>query len=58
MLDAYIIERIRRQREDRREGDFVPLRIEVPQPPLPVPDREKDEEDKPDRGSIIIDFRI
>ena len=59
MLDAYIIERIRRQREERREGDFVPLRIEVPTPPLPSHDREKDtEEERPERGSVVIDFRV
>ena len=58
MLDAYIIERIRRQREERREGDFVPLRIEVPQPPTPEPARDEDEDEKPDRGSIIIDFMV
>ena len=58
MLDAYIIERIRRQREERRDGDFVPLRIEVPTPPLPSHDREKDEEDRPERGSVVIDFKV
>ena len=58
MLDAYIIERIRRQREERRDGDFVPLRIEVPTPPLQGPEREKDEEEKPERGSVVIDFRV
>lgn len=59
MLDAYIIERIRRQREERRDGDFVPLRIEVPTPPaLPTQDQEKEDEERPERGSVVIDFRV
>ena len=58
MLDAYIIERIRRQREERRDGDQVPLRIEVPQEQVPTPDRDRDEEDRPNRGTVIIDFQF
>jgi hypothetical protein len=60
MLDAYIIERIRRERErERNDGAFVPLHIEPPReerPPLPDErdDRPKDEE----RGSVIIDFSL
>jgi len=56
MLDAYIIKRIREQREERRDGGYVPLRIEVPKEPPPRPDQERDQEDEPDRGSVIIDF--
>lgn len=60
MLDAYIIEKIREER-DRRESGLHPLRIEVPRPPPPswneAEDRaEKDE--RPDRGVVIIDFNI
>lgn len=55
MLDAFIIDKIRQKREERREGDFVPARIEVP--PEPVRRRDDDErDDEPDRGSVIIDF--
>lgn len=55
MLDAYIIERIRREREaERSEGAFIPLRIEPPRPPPPRPvPREEN-----DRGSTIIDFNL
>jgi hypothetical protein len=68
MLDAYIINRIRRERE--REGAQVPLRIEVPLPPAPPPtspgrprsgswdDRPEEGGGYPDRGSVHIDFRL
>lgn len=60
MLDAYIIERIRRERDaERNEGAFVPLRIEVPRPerdPPPIGPEEKGPNDE--RGSIIIDFNL
>ena len=59
MLDAYIIERIRREREreSERDGALVPLRIEVPEVPddLPPPVAKKNDED---RGSVIIDFNL
>lgn len=58
MLDAYIIERIRRQREERREGDQLPLRIEVPQERDRAPDHDKDEEEHPNRGTVIVDFQF
>ncbi|MCB9759193.1 MAG: hypothetical protein H6739_05095 [Alphaproteobacteria bacterium] len=63
MLDAYIIERIRQER-DRRESGLRPLRIEVPRQ---QGDRARWGEDdagasrddqKPDRGVAIIDFNI
>jgi hypothetical protein len=59
MLDAYIIDRIRRERrqeQEKRDGAFVPLHIEVPRddrPPEDPPDR-----DDPDRGTTTIDFRL
>lgn len=59
MLDAFIIERIRRERErekERRENGFVPLRIEPPptQRDAPITRDEAPEE----RGSVVIDFSI
>ncbi len=57
MLDAYIIDRIRRERElEQREGAFIPLHIEVPQPPPLQPAEEVERE--PERGAIIIDFLV
>ena len=58
MLDAYIIEKIKRD-QDRQEYDRIPLHIE------PVPGhrrrdergREDRERERPsDRGVVIIDF--
>ncbi|MCA9572942.1 MAG: hypothetical protein KC656_34130 [Myxococcales bacterium] len=58
MLDAYIIDRIQkeRSREQQRDGAFIPLHIEVPreerEPDLPPREEEQD------RGSTQIDFRL
>lgn len=56
MLDAYIIEKIKREQE-RQESERIPLQIE------PVPhhrdrnDSRRDDRDRrPDRGVVIIDF--
>lgn len=58
MLDAYIIDRIQRERErEREDGAFVPLRIDVPQPQLPT-EREEIEEEESPRGSVVIDFHV
>lgn len=59
MLDAFIIERIRRERErekDRRENGFVPLRIEAPPVPSDAPIAR--DEAPQERGSVVIDFSI
>ncbi len=59
MLDAYIIERIKRERaeHDRQEGSLIPLRIERDQPR--PDDRHREPEPKKDeRGSIIVDFQV
>ena len=59
MLDAYIIDRIQREREDkdRREGSQIPLYIEEMPHSENSPERES-EPDVPDRGSLKIDFRM
>lgn len=60
MLDAFIIEKIREERE-RRESGLQPLRIEVPRPPPGWADRDEPErkpDDPGDRGVVIIDFNI
>jgi hypothetical protein len=63
MLDAYIIERIRRERErEPVQSPFTPLRIEVPREHPPEAEeespRERDDDSREDRGSVIIDFSI
>lgn len=59
MLDSYIIDRIRKEREkERRQTSYIPLRIdrtmERPEPPTSTG---RKEEENP-RGSVIIDFDI
>jgi len=57
MLDAYIIDRIRKEREaERQRGALIPLRIETP-PGRPLP-AEPTDEDPPERGSVVIDFQL
>jgi hypothetical protein len=59
VLDAYIIEKIKREQE--RDHDRAPLRIDVPLPSerRPPPRRHDDDGDgerTPDRGVVIIEF--
>ncbi len=56
MLDSFIIQRIRQERESR-ESARIPLQIEDNLPRRPRPEREPEEE-KPERGVAIIDFTI
>ena len=55
MLDSFIIQRIRQERESR-ETSRIPLRIEDHPPRRPS--AEQGEEEKPERGVAIIDFTI
>ncbi len=70
MLDSFIINRIRKEREERERAP-LPLRIEQPRPELPQrpgtsnrhqgPGGSRPNEgdnDKPNRGSVIIDFKL
>jgi len=58
MLDAYIIDRIRRERERaRRDGAQLPLHIEPPRPDR-RPAADEKPEDRPERGSVVIDFHV
>ena len=58
MLDAYIIEKIRKERE--ADELHPPIRIEVPLDRLPPEEIERgeDEDDTSDRGITIIDYAI
>lgn len=61
MLDAYIIDRIReeqRQEQEKRDGAFIPLHIEVPRNDRPHEDRAEESEREDDRGTTAIDFRL
>ncbi len=60
MLDAFIIEELKRRERLRQEHDQRPV-VELPLPaPEGVPRRgpEREEEDKPSRGVIIIDLAV
>ncbi|MEQ1505079.1 MAG: hypothetical protein ABMB14_22790 [Myxococcota bacterium] len=57
MLDAYIIDRIRSERERARQRERVPLHIEPPRIPPPNEDRREDDE-KRERGTVEIDFQV
>lgn len=63
MLDAFIIQRIRREQESKRPAR-QPMRIEIPREPPPGwrgqrdPQGEETEDPPTDRGIAIIDFTI
>jgi hypothetical protein len=54
MLDAYVIEEIKR-RERRPERDERPV-VELPVPPPPEPSPADRQPERPDRGVVIIDL--
>ena len=52
MLDAFIIEQLRRDREPRR---WSPLPLDLPLPPVKAPDEQDlDEPDGADRRGVLI----
>ncbi|MBM4393090.1 MAG: hypothetical protein FJ090_18355 [Deltaproteobacteria bacterium] len=63
MLDEYIIERIKKQRE-AAEAERAPVRISIPQPPPAIGQREADDvrtrdpDGPPERGVVNVDFSI
>jgi len=57
MLDAYIIERIRRERDsDRQRGSLIPLHIEVPMERPEAADDQRDDDKA--RGSDVVDYQL
>jgi hypothetical protein len=54
MLDAYVIEEIKR-RQQRPERDERPV-AELPVPPAPEPGPGTSEPERPGRGVVIIDL--
>jgi hypothetical protein len=54
MLDAYVIEEIKRRERQRERDDRPVVQIPVPPPPEPGPDEQRD--DRGDRGVVIIDY--
>jgi hypothetical protein len=53
MLDAFIIEEIKRREQERRERR-PRLELPIPEPPPRRQDRRQD--DQPQRGVLIIDY--
>jgi hypothetical protein len=59
MLDAYIIERIHRERDRARKQDVrVPLHIDRPPPEMPDPTEPDHPSEEGERGSVVIDFAL
>jgi hypothetical protein len=56
MLDAYVIEEIKRREREKGRDDRPVVELPVPPPsPARPPDRE-DRDDGGDRGVVIIDY--
>mgnify|MGYP001494388231 CR=1 FL=1 len=55
MLDAYIIEKIKKEQE-RDKLQRQPARIERPQSPARQPPSRRDDDREPGRGVVIIEF--
>ena len=64
MLDAYIIEKLRRQEREKQEGSAPRLHIEPPSPAGYADDYgekgsiSEDDNRKPKRGVVEIDFNL
>lgn len=59
MLDAYIIDRIRREQEHQQQIDRrLPLQIERPERAPEFEDRPEPEPPRDDRGTVIVDYSV
>jgi len=57
MLDAFIIEEIKRRERRREERERPAVELPLPVPPDRPPRRtETDDEEKPQRGVVVIDL--
>jgi hypothetical protein len=56
VLDAYIIDRIRRERERREERSRAQTPLHVPEPPPDAPERGQRRQDED--GEAVVDYRI
>jgi len=56
MLDAYVIEEIRRRERDKGAEDRPVIELPLPIAPGRGPDRPRDDRDEGDRGVVIIDY--
>jgi hypothetical protein len=58
MLDAFIIEKIRREREENRESPRLQITPPEPDPRQPLPPNADRREEKGRRGVVEIDFNL
>ncbi len=60
MLDAFIIEKITSEREQADHGRRLQIEKRPPPSPDPWPDKrqQRDEDPKPQRGVVVIDFSV
>jgi hypothetical protein len=56
MLDAYVIEEIKRRDRERSRDDRPVVELPVPSAPARPPDRPDENRDDRDRGVVIIDY--
>ena len=56
MLDAYVIEEIRRREREKGRDDRPAVELPLPAPPPPDAPRDRGEDDRGDRGVVIIDY--
>ncbi len=55
MLDAYVIDEIKRRERDKGRDDRPVVELPLP-PPTHRPERDSDAERDDDRGVVIIDY--
>jgi hypothetical protein len=58
MLDAFIIEEIKRRERARQEDDRPAVELPLPRPDDAPRRRSEEEEEKPPRGVVIIDMAV
>jgi hypothetical protein len=56
MLDAFVIEEIRRRERERGRDDRTGVQIPVPEPVNPTEDEKPADDQRPGGGVIIIDY--
>ncbi len=56
MLDAFVIEEIRRRERERGRDDRTGIQIPLPEPVTPSEPEKPDEKDGPSGNVIIIDY--
>ncbi len=58
MLDAFIIEEIKRRERLRQERDRPAVELPLPSDDAPHRKSDTEDEDKPERGVVVIDLHV